>query len=74
MDLNFNIADLYIALQEFAQIVKQLHRKAWQARPPRLSDQSRDGGQDEVERKRLKAVLALAKADIEELFDQVGGE
>ena len=59
MDLNFNIADLYSALQEFAQIVKQLHRKALQ---------------DEVERKRLKAVLALAKADIEELFDQVGGQ
>lgn len=57
MELNLNIADLFNALQEFKWIVKELHEKA---------------GQDEHERKRLQATMAIAKKDIEELFDQVG--
>jgi len=56
MDLNFNIADLFNNLREFERIVKQLHRMA---------------GDDEFERKRLKAAMALAKADIEELFELI---
>ena len=56
METNFNIADLFNALRKFERIVRQLRQSA---------------GQDEAEQKRLKAVLALAKADIEELFDQV---
>jgi ribonuclease PH len=59
MDLNFYIADLFKTLQEFTRILKQLHQTA---------------GRDEFEHKRLQAIMDLAKADIEELFDQVGGK
>jgi len=59
MDLNFNIADLFNALQEFARIVKELHEKM---------------GQDEHEQKRLQVTMAIAKKDIEELFDQIKSE
>jgi len=57
MDLNFNIADLFNTLEEFAEIVQELHEKT---------------DMDEFERKRIKAAISLAKANIEELFEQVG--
>lgn len=59
MDLNFNIAYLFSALAEFSSIVRDLHKKT---------------DMDEFERKRIKAAMALAKEDIEKLFDQVKGE
>jgi len=57
MDLNFNIADLFNALAEFSSVVRDLHKKT---------------DMDEFERKRIKAAISLAKANIEELFEQVG--
>ena len=59
IELSFNIADLFNNLQEFERIVKQLHKTA---------------GDDEFEQKRLRAAMALAKADIEELFEQIKNE
>lgn len=59
MDLNFNIADLFNALDDFAEAVKELHEKA---------------GDDESKQKRLKVTMAIAKKDIEELFEKVQHE
>lgn len=54
---NFNIADLYNALQEFARIVNQLHEKA---------------DNNEINRQRLRIAMVITKKVIEELFGQLG--
>lgn len=59
MELSYNFADLFCALETFKNMVHKLHQRA---------------DRDPVDRKRIKAAMALAKADIEELFDRVGKE
>lgn len=59
MDHNFNIADLFAAVEKFKAIVTRLRN-------------TMTG--DEVERKRLKIVMGMVKKDIHAMFEHIGKE
>jgi len=58
MNHNFNIADLFTALEKFKAVAGRLRQTMV----------------DDVDRKRLEIVMGMAKKDIEAMFDQVGKE
>ena len=57
MDLNFNIADLFTALEKFKAVIDCLRNKM---------------DLDEVDRERFKTLMRMVKKDIEEMFNQTG--
>jgi len=59
MEHNFNIADLFTALEKFKAVVACVRIKM---------------NRDPVDRERLKIVMAMAKKDIEAMFEQIGKE